>query len=312
MHGDRHLRTCCAAILAGAALAGCARSMADMPNIEGPPVKEVETPYKQKLSCFKNALPKDKTMQIAVGRIQDSTGKFNYDKGSGYWITQGATDILSTAMYMSDRTQLVERAQTKILEWEMDLANKKVLGDYRKRVVRGPNGETKTVTYRSLGEGKILGSDYYLVGSINRLDLTTKSADVNARVAGVGPSARGFVMQVGLDVRAVNTETGIVAAAVSLDKQIIGESYGVGIGRIFGTTLVELGAEVKRVEPMHVALKGMLQEVATRIMADLYDVAVPQKCRKPVQEMQSRQLVVDPAGPDRAQQADRQPEEHGR
>lgn len=268
------------------ALTACAQAAGNAPRLQGPPVKTVKTPYALQLECFKQELPTDRVLQIGIGQVKDSTGKYNLDEGSGYWVTQGATDILYSSFHREDAQQVVERADTRILEWEIDKANNRLLGDREPRRVRTADGDARTVRYRGIREGNVLGSDYYVIGSVNRLDLTTQSGEVEARIAGIGPELRGFSMSVGLDLRAVNTETGVVESVTSIDKEVIGHSYGFGIGRIFGTTLVEFGAEVKQVEPLHVVLKAMLQQATVDLLSDIYGVEPSDSCRSPVRKLE--------------------------
>lgn len=273
------------------ALPACAQSIKDMEVKKGDAVKQSngQNPYIQFHDCFtKNALPADADkITWTVQNIEDLTGKFNVDRGSGRWITQGGTDIMYSALYVPGRTNIVERSRTGVLEWEVKMANKKLLGDRtedgqkitRKIRVQGENGpKIVQVGYRGLPQGMIRGSDVYVVGSINRLDLNTNSAAINARIAGIGPEAEAFAMQVGGNFRVINTRNSKVVADASLYKEIVGEKYGVGAGRIFGDTTVELGAEVKRNEPVHVALQSMLYLAAVELQAQVYDVNVPENC----------------------------------
>ena len=333
-------------VLSALALAGCAQAAGNMGTLQGPAPKEFlksePSPYARYLQCVKDNLPDRYTVKVGIGQVQDATGKFNLETGTGRFVTQGATDQLYTMFHMPGRDGVVERAQTQILQWERQLGaisetsagseNRDVLkrvdnGDgqsmtredllsqlpqnLRRRVETGEvsmsdldmkNQEGKPLILRDDGvfvqenvkmpATAIKGSDYFIVGSINRLDTTTNSGDIEFRVAGLGPRARGFALQVGLDLRAVNTNNSVVDSVVSVDKMVIGHSYGFGVGKIFGTTLVELDAEGKQVEPLQTeALKGMLQYASGQLLAKLYEVEIPDSCQEPLRELDGYELV---------------------
>lgn len=253
-----------ALVLLGSGCAVAPRG-SDVPLPSGPPVQNASTPYDTGLQCIKGEVRKQGAQYtLAVGEIADRTGKFNFDSGNGYYVTQGAGDVLSSAFY--GVVNLVERLDTSILEWELDKANQKILGD-----AAGPrtvNGET--YYYRPIQAGGIVGSDYYIVGSINSLDLAITSAGASLYVQGVGAGARQFRLLVGLDLRVVETRTGRVVAASSVNKQIVGDEVSAGIGRFFGTTLVEFDMGQRQNEPLHFALRAMLQYAAMDLLAQLY------------------------------------------
>jgi curli biogenesis system outer membrane secretion channel CsgG len=337
-----------AQILAMLALAGCAQAAGHKETLQGPAPKAFmqsePSPYARYLACVKDALPRQQTVRIGIGRVADATGKFNLDNGTGRFVTQGATDQLYTMLHLPERDGLVERAQTQVLQWERQMGAitqtsagtedrtvlKRVNGgdgqsmtrddlvnqlspDLRRKVRSGEitmndldmkNQEGKPLIVRDDGvfvksdikvpATAVQSSDYFIVGSINRLDTTTNSGDVTFRVAGLGPRARGFALQVGLDLRAVNTNNSVVDTVVSVDKMVIGHEYGFGVGRIFGTTLVEIDAAGKQVEPLQTeALKGMLQYASGQLLAQLYEMEVPAKCREPLQELDGYELVPE-------------------
>lgn len=333
-----------APVLALLALSGCAQAAGQQDTLEGPAPKaflqDQPSPYERYLSCVKRELPRTKSITVGIGRVKDATGKYNLDRGTGRFVTQGATDQLYTMFHIEGRESLVERAQTKILQWERQQGElPKDASDERTVLgkVNGQNGEVLTKDrlierlspslQEKIREGKVdlnsidmknqngdplvvrdgevfvkrtvsvpanalRSSDYYIVGSINRLDTTTSSGDIAFRVAGLGPEARGFAMQVGLDLRAVDTGTSVVSETISVDKQVVGHSYGFGVGKVFGTTLVELDAQAKKVEPLQTeALKGMLQYASGQLLARLYDVDVPKRCQEHLEELDGYELV---------------------
>lgn len=283
------------------ALAGCTAYGGDAKYLTGPSVTETETPYDNALACLATHMNGRDLHRVAVGQIADRTGKVNYDEGTGNFITQGAGDILSTELYEARVAQLVERLDTRILEWELQQANDKYLGDGESRTVRTADGRDVRVQYRAVPAGGVRGSDYYVVGSINSLDFAVESGGVSARIAGIGPRARFYRMVAALDLRLVNTRTGVVETASSVNKQIIGEDMGFGIGRFFGQTLVEVDAGTKRNEPLHLALRAMLQRSAFEMMSDLYGIDAPD-CRAPMENVEG--VINSNAAPTEAKAED--------
>lgn len=263
-----------ALVLLGSGCAVAPRG-SNVPLPSGPPVQNASTPYDTGLQCMKGEVRKQGAQYtLAVGEIADRTGKFNFDSGNGYYVTQGAGDVLSSAFY--GVVNLVERLDTSILEWELDKANQKILGD-----AGGPktvNGET--YFYRPIQAGGIVGSDYYIVGSINSLDLSITSGGGSLYVQGVG--ARQFRLLVGLDLRVVETRTGRVVAASSVNKQIVGDEVSAGIGRFFGTTLVEFDLGQRQNEPLHFALRAMLQYAAMDLLEQLYPEMNAERCYRDI------------------------------
>lgn len=336
-----------ASVVSALALAGCAQAAGQHQTLQGPAPKtflqDQPSPYARYLTCIKAALPPDKSVTVGIGRVKDATGKYNLDRGTGRFVTQGATDQLYTMFHIEGRQSLVERAQTQILQWErqqgglpeQQTERREVLGrvndqsgapltretlidrlspSLREKIREGKvdlnsidmknqdgdplvvrNGKVFVKKTVSVPANALRSSDYYIVGSINRLDTTTSSGDIAFRVAGLGPEARGFALQVGLDLRAVDTGSSVVAETISVDKQVVGHSYGFGVGKVFGTTLVELDAQAKTVEPLQTeALKGMLQYASGQLLARLYQIDVTDRCRKHLEELDGYKLV--PAG----------------
>ncbi|MGQ9368365.1 CsgG/HfaB family protein [Azospirillum sp. ST 5-10] len=279
-----------ALLVAGTALlvAGCT---ADTPLstpaalLSGPPVQAIKTPYDDALQCLRplsGAMPRRFT--LAVGDVADRTGKMSLDEGgTGNFVTQGAGDIVTSALMKSGVVNVVERLDTRVLLFEQKQAMDKLLGDGMNRVIQLPNGQHQEVPYRGIRPGAVRGSDFYILGSINSLDFGVVSNGAEAIVAGIGPRARQFRAVVGLDLRLVHTESSRVVANTSLQKQIIGTEVGFGVGRFFGDTLVEVDIGEKRNEPLQMALRSMLQLATFNLITDLYGI---QGCREGIDALE--------------------------
>ncbi|MBV7410604.1 hypothetical protein [Maritimibacter sp. DP1N21-5] len=67
---------------------------------DGPPIRRLVTPYDNALTCAGGRVPDG--LSFAVGAINDATGKETYaDGGAGKMVTQGAGDMIQTALFTS-------------------------------------------------------------------------------------------------------------------------------------------------------------------------------------------------------------------
>jgi curli production assembly/transport component CsgG/holdfast attachment protein HfaB len=139
--------------------------------------------------------------------------------------------------------QLVERFDTSVSELELKYANNKLISD---ELDAGVNGD-----YRRIRAGQVPGSDFYLVGGITELNYNIRSSGIEAFGGDTSPrdfkgnlGGRLFVMNVGLDLRLVETKTLEVVDVISYQKQIIAREVSVGVfdflnGNIFDISAVK-------------------------------------------------------------------------
>ncbi len=234
MRKRKFLRAALLLAAATAALGGCVSPTPDATGryvapIGGAPVISNETPYSGALRCLAG-YTRTRPIRIAVGQVADYTGKLESDN-SGRKVTQGAALMAMSALSKAG-VQLVERFDTSVAEMELKYANNKLIGG---EDAHGP-GE-----YRKIFAGSIPGSDYYLVGGITELNFNIGSN--GAEADGGGTSAKAvkamaaanlYVMNVGLDLRLVDTNTLEVVDVISYQKQIIGRQLQAGIFDFLG------------------------------------------------------------------------------
>src|ERR1700722_8021271 len=194
------------------------------------PVTANPTPYSEALVCLSEYARAHRlnSPRIAVGRIADYTGKEEAD-GSGRKLTQGASLMAISALAKSG-ANLVERFATSVSELELKYSNNKLITD------GAPAAPGAPTDYRRITAGQVPGSDFYLVGGITELNFNIRSSGLdagggNAAVTGLKAEVTGqlYVMNVGLDLRLVDTRTLQVADVISYQKQIIGRQVGVGL-----------------------------------------------------------------------------------
>ena len=179
------------------------------------PVTPNPTPYSEALVCLGDYARAHNlaSPRIAVGRISDYTAKDEPDGGRK--LTQGASLMAMSALAKSG-ARMVERYDTSISELELKYANNKLITDAPDATPGTPG------TYRRITSGQVPGSDFYLVGGITELNYNIKSSGFD--IAGGGPKMKDlkaeaggqlYVMNVGLDLRLVETRTLEVVDVVS-------------------------------------------------------------------------------------------------
>jgi curli biogenesis system outer membrane secretion channel CsgG len=242
------------------------------------PVTANPTPYSQALVCLgsyarQNNLP---APRIAVGRISDYTGKEESD-GSGRKLTQGASLMAISALAKAG-APLVERYDTSVSELELKYANNKLITD-------GAPNVGAPVDYRKIHAGQVPGSDFYIVGGLTELNYNIRSSGLDAfggepEATGAKGTIRGriFVMNVGLDLRLVNTRSLEVVDVISYQKQVVGREIGVGVFDFLGGNIFDVSAGEGALEPLQLAVRATVERAVLEMMANLYGVPGPQSC----------------------------------
>ena len=280
-----------AAVSAGALLlSGCAMPVAG-PNglyahpIGDAPVTANPTPYSSALVCLGEYARSRglRAPRIAVGRISDYTGKEEAD-GSGRKLTQGASLMAISALAKAG-APLVERYDTSVSELELKYANNKLITD-------DPNAKPDApADYRKILSGQVPGSDFYLVGGITELNFNIRSSGVSAQggkveTTGVKASLGGstYVMNIGLDLRLVNTKTLEVVDVISYQKQIVGREISAGVFDIFHGVAVDVSAGDSGLEPLQLGVRALIERGVLEMMANLYGAPGPQICLNPADD----------------------------
>lgn len=226
--------------------------------VKGPGITRNHTPITAALMCTGNHINKissDKPLRISVGDISDLTGK--YDDNSGYRVTQGASLMAVSALGKLNAVKVVERGDTKVFEFDMELANKKLIDD-------GVNyrlpGSDQVINYRPVLSGSVNGSDYYITGGITEVNYNIRSAGVEAGAEGFAAGTRQYAMNVALDLRLVNARNLEVVEMITLQKQVVGYETKAGVFRFFGATLIDLNTGNKADEPLQLAIRTIIEQ----------------------------------------------------
>ncbi len=271
----------------GMVLSACATPVAGPRGLYAQPIGDAPvtsnpTPYSAALVCLGEYARRNhlNAPRIAVGRISDYTGKEESD-GSGRKLTQGASLMAMSALAKAG-APLVERYDTSVSEMELKYANNKLITD-------DPSGNPNAPSdYRKIFSGQVPGSDFFIVGGITELNFNIRSsgADLSAgEVAASGAKGqiggRIYVMNIGLDLRMVNTRTLEVVDVVSYQKQIVGHEISAGIFDIFHGVAVDASAGTSGLEPLQLGVRALIERAVLEMMANVYGAPGPQVCLRP-------------------------------
>ncbi|MFC7291691.1 holdfast anchoring protein HfaB [Hirschia litorea] len=240
--------------------------------IGGSPVTANPTPYSASLVCMGDFAQSVGLGQprIAVGRILDYTGKEDFEGGRR--VTQGAS-LMAISAFAKAGARLVERFDTSVSELELKYANNKLIGDSADK------------DFRKITAGSIPGSDFYLVGGITELNSNIRSVGVDAFIGDLDtqdPKGNGgskmYVINVGLDLRLVETETLEVVDVISYQKQIIGREISLGVFDFANNNVFDIGAGERSLEPIQLAVRSVIERAVLEMTANLYGVTSPDVC----------------------------------
>ncbi len=250
----RHISFVSATVLFSSFLTGCTglapSNKKPVSLVQGPPITDIFTPFDMALSCLKGQLRSD--VSFSVGAILDQTGKdVVTNGGSGKMVTQGAGDMVQSALFQAG-VSLMNRRDPRIIESEA------------KWGIRDPR--------------QIQASDYYVTGSINSLDFIP-GGGFDMQIAGVGPNYSQTRIMVGLDLSLTDTRSSKVMGNVSLQKQIAAQDYGLSAGRFAGRTLLNIQIGKGEREATNFALRQMLNLATFELLSQVVPPAVFESCR---------------------------------
>ena len=252
------------------------------PLISGPIATVNFTPVHRALSCMRDKLSSRdefKTIYVAVGNINDLTGKMGVGE-TGAVVTRGASLMMISALgKMGEKIKLAERFDPSVANLEFDYIRKRYLGDGGKHLIRDKKGVPRRVDWLPYAGGSVRKSDYYITGGITELNYNIYSGGAEFRIRGGGPKRRVFAMNVGADLRIVRTATLEVIKAISLQKQLVGYEAGVDLFRFFNSTLFEVNAGEKVQEPMQLGVRTIMELGAIELVSAVAEVH-PDDCVK--------------------------------
>lgn len=222
-----------------------------------------QTAYSGSLFCLAdNAHRRGWTApRIAVGQIGDLTGKSSLDEGAK--VTQGASLFAITALGKAG-LPVVERLDSSVSDIELNYAKQHLLSDSPERAGVDPNN------YRKIFAGQIAGSGYYIVGGVTELNNNIKSTGHQLAVSSAATSALGqagqgqitsrkYVLNVGVDLRLVNSRTQEVVKTVSFQKQILGHETDGTLGGSKSRKILGLNGGTSAIEPIQAGVRALIE-----------------------------------------------------
>jgi curli biogenesis system outer membrane secretion channel CsgG len=244
------------------------------------PVVANPTPYSSALVCEAEYARAHNlnAPRIAVGRIADYTGKYEAD-GSGRKLTQGASLMAMSALAKAG-VPLVERYDTSVSELELKYANSKLISDK-------PNGGGSPADFRRIMAGQVPGSDFYLAGGITELNFNIASNGINADGGGTNTTdlkgtggATTYIMNIGLDMRLINTRTLEVVDVISYQKQIVAHQIGIGLFKVWNGAAGDISVGESGLEPLQLGVRSVIERAAVEMVANLYGMPGPEACMR--------------------------------
>jgi len=223
---------------------------------KGPPIENIVTPFDDALSCLKGLVPAE--LAFSVGIINDNTGKEQYsDGGSGKIVTQGASDIVQSALFTAG-VKVVNRRDASIAITETNWG------------IRNIKQQTPAA--------------FFVTGSINSLDFIP-GGGARFEIAGVGPRYRENRILVGLDLSLTDTATGEVVSNVPMQKQIFSREMGASSGRFVGDSLVNIDMGAMQREALNSTLRQMLNYATFQLLGQVVSEEGYKNCAVKVEVM---------------------------
>lgn len=223
------------------------------------PVTNNDTPYSQCLESL-GRVPGNNLPVFAVGEVADKTGQIDRTNNS-YVLSQGITEMVMSALYKTHKVKLVERFDLRI-----PLAEAKMVET--KMAVR-PGPATRS---------PVRASDFVVMGALSELNFNIVSEGAGLWVGGAGLGGRTVIINVGLELRVVNSRTFDVVYVSSLQKQILGYQVEANVFRFFGTQLVEFDAGRIQNEPLQLGVRSVVEMAVYQIMTDYLGLPGKSEC----------------------------------
>lgn len=247
----------------GAAVAGCAPRAIYGENGVQPqysfPVTNNDTPY---TACLRQlaAAPGANLPVMTVGEVSDKTGQINYEE-NGNALSQGVAEMMMSALFMTEKADMVERYDLRVPLAEVAMAEQGLLNR----------------PYASY-QGQIPGSDFIILGALTELNYNITSDGAGLWISGIGAGARTVVINVAMDARVVNSRNFAVVYAKSLQKQIYGFEVEANVFRFFGDTLVEFDAGSVRNEPLQIGVRSVVEMFVYGMMTEGFGLPGSPEC----------------------------------
>jgi curli biogenesis system outer membrane secretion channel CsgG len=199
--------------------------------------------------------------RLAVGEFQDKTAKGGW---SGGWlgmygvsfkqIGDGMRDMLTTALFHSNRYLVLEREQLGAVLEEQDL---------------GASGRVKKGTEAPIGE--IYGADLIITASITEFEGSSKGAAGGTKILGVTVGGGFKKAHMAMDIRVIDAKTSQIVAAASVEGEATNFALG-GAANIGGVLPVAMGgfSKTPTEKAIRVCIQKAVEFIVSQTPADYY------------------------------------------
>lgn len=191
--------------------------------------------------------------RLAVGKFTDKTAKGGWSGGwMGMWgygfaqIGDGMRDMLTTALFNTNRFIVLEREQLDEVLAEQDLA---------------AEGRVKKGSEAKIGE--VYGAELLITAAVTEFEGTQAGAAGGTKILGVAVGGGVKKGHVAIDIRIIDTNTSQIVAAASVEGDA--KSFGVGGATHVGSIPVGLGGFSKT--PIEKAIRVCIQEAVNYIVS---------------------------------------------
>lgn len=226
----------------------------------GLPVTSNDTPYSQCLEDLAKQPAKNLPV-FTIGEIADKTGQLDRSNNGGTVLTQGVSEMMMSAFYKTHRVSLVERYDLRI-----PLAEARMV---KEGLAVKPAQTAKPIR----------ASNFVVMGALTELNFNIVSDGARLAISGIGGGGRTVVINVGLDIRVVNSQSFDVVYNTSLQKQIYGYEVEANVFRFFGSRLVEFDAGRIQNEPLQLGVRSVVEMGVYQIMTDFLGLPSEPKCK---------------------------------
>jgi len=183
---------------------------------------------------------------VAVYNIADRTGQVK-EMGASV-VTQGATDMMITALERSRQFKVISRASFNDFMNEQNLQSND----------RFTFGEGPDI-------GEMTGTDYIIEGAITEYQVDRNTGGTGLSIGGLGGSTEYARATTAIDVRLVDTTTAEVVWSESLKGEITGEKVGLQAFSFMGDNVVEFETGSGKQEVINLVVRTLLEEAVFKM-----------------------------------------------
>ena len=184
--------------------------------------------------------------KIAIYDIADKTGQYS-EIGSNI-VSQGATEMLITALVRSRQFEVLDRVNFSTFMTEQSLVE-----------------QNRTISGQGPTIGNLLGADYVIAGAVTEYQIDKRTGGLGLIIAGKGGIKEYAVASCAVDIRITDTTDGKVVWAKSLKKEIVGEKIGFEVFSFMDNNIVEFETGRGKQEVINLVVRTLLEEAVYKL-----------------------------------------------